>query len=217
MSIFKLIFFYGVVITIFNVIWFFIEWLIKLLVSNPENYTKINSGVKVVSISILSLLLAHESNLFTQNPDINENHQWLLKLVGAFVLYIYIVGKSEKKIPRIFANVNQMNLTSTSNYPKWLPYVGLVLYVAGLFLTSISDNGLTNWFHGHIFDIYNTFFLKLIFGVIAFFFMLNIISKAFGSFSKIGQKPNTNGANQNERNEDDFDDYEIIDDTKINE
>ena len=203
------------VITIFNVIWFFIEWLIKLLLSDSSQNNSINVWIKVLSISVLSVLLAHESNLFTDNPNINDSYQWALKAVGALVLYIYVVGKAEKKSSRLFANINQINVTTASSYPKWLPYVGLCLYCIGLFVTSISNNNLTNWFHGHIFDIYNTFFLKLIFGVIAFFFMLNIISKAFGSFNKIGQKPNTNGANQNERSDDDFDDYEIVDDNKL--
>lgn len=213
MSIFKLIFIYGVVVTIFNVIWFFIEWLIKLIVT-PQNST--TSIIKSISIAILSVLLAHESNLFVENREIKGSYEWLIKTIGALTLYIYVVGKSEKRRLNVFANLNQINISNQSIYPKWLPYVGVGLYIVGLVLPENSNNVLTNWFHNHIFDIYNTFFLKLIFGFIAFFFMLDIISRAFNALS--GNK-NTNSDNGFRENKEDneFDDYEIVDDNKLNE
>lgn len=214
MSILKLIFIYGVVVTIFNVIWFFIEWLIKLVLTNQIGTNQI---VKTISIGILSVLLAHESNLFVSNNSIEGNYEWVIKLIGALILYIYVVGKAEKRKLNVFAGLNQINANSQSSYPKWLPYLGVGLYIAGIFLTQISNNPLTNWFHNHIFDIYNTFFLKLIFGFIAFFFMLDIISRAFNAFSGSGEKQNPNQEVQREKSDDDFDDYEIVDDNKINE
>ena len=215
MSIFNLIFIYGVVITIFNVIWFFFEWIIKLVFSTlSTNSTQI---VKVISIGLLSVLLAHESNIFVINKSLElSNYEWFIKVTGALVLYIYIIGKAEKRNLKMFTNFNQANTSPQSNYPKWLPYIGVALYISGLFITDISNNALTNWFHDHIFDIYNTFFLKLIFGFLAFFFMLDIISRAFNHFSNIGKKTNRT-QDQKQRSDNDFDDYEIVDDNKLNE
>ncbi len=216
MSVFKLIFIYGVVITIFNIIWFFIEWVIKLLLSSSNN--NINPTIKTISIAILSTLLAHESNLFVINKSlINTNYEWLIKVSGALILFIYIVGKAEKRNLKMFANFNQVNITNQSDYPKWLPYVGVVLYAAGLFIPELSNNQITNWFHENINDIYHTIFLKFIFSIIAFFFMLDIISRALNYFGKIGRKETTNFNNHQQKNNDNFDDYEIVDDNKLNE
>lgn len=215
MSIFKFLFILSIVITIFNVIWFFIELLIKLLFSAPENYAKVNRVVKVVSIVILSLLLAHESLLFADKAQFSSGFQTAIKVIGGIVLFIYVVGKSEKRRINVFAGVNQINVSTSSAYPKWLPFVGLGIYTLGLFMPEISENTLTIWFHSNIFDIYNTFLLKVIFGIIAFFFMLDIISRAFAYFTNFGQRPKKK--QDNNRNDDDFDDYEIVDDNKLNE
>lgn len=215
MSIFKFIFICSIVITIFNVIWFFIELLIKLLFSAPENYAKVNRGVKVVSIVILSLLLAHESHLFASKAQFGSGFQTVIKVIGGIILFIYVVGKSEKRRINAFAGVNRVNISTSSAYPKWLSYVGMALYISGLFLPEISGNTLTNWFHSNIFDIYNTFLLKVIFGIIAFFFMIDIISRAFAYFTNFGQR--SKKQQDNNRNDDDFDDYEIVDDNHLNE
>lgn len=217
MSVFKLIFIFGIVITIFNVIWFFFEWLFKLLIADTSNQNKVNTLIKIISISLLSILLAHESNLFVIKHSITDNFEWFIKVSGAFVLYLYVVGKAEEKKLNIFSSFNQMNVSSTSPYPKWLPYLGIVLYALGLFLPELSSNVLTNWFHSNIFDIYNTFFLKLIFGIIAFFFMLNIIGKAFSSFLNFGARKSDKTHSSQIKDENDFDDYEIVDDNKLNE
>lgn len=88
----------------------------------------------------------------------------------------------------------------------------ILVFGSLFFFPQYAENPVSKWFYDSIIGIEETFFFGFIFKVVGFFFMLTLIIKMVGSFSKMGNSnPMDNSIpEQEERSDDDFDDYEEV-------
>lgn len=205
MTILKLIYFYGIIITIFNLIWFFIGWLIKLLFADGKNFKTVNTIVQISGIALLSSIIALQTleYVFQNNPS--NFIITLLNVVGASIIYAYVMEKTYKVNLRFSVNIQGGSLKFDNIIPKWTVILALAVFAVSIIYHPLAYNSVNKWFYYNIYDIYDTFLLKVIFGIIAVFFVINMISKAFAAtLSLFAPKQN------NQTPKDDFDDYEIV-------
>jgi hypothetical protein len=206
MNIIKLIYFFGIVITIFNIIWFFIGWLIKLLFADGRNFSTVNQLVQLLGISLLSSVMALQTLEFTQQNNLSAIGITLLNAVGAFIIYAYVIEKTYQSTFKVSMFAQGANIKLSNRLPKWSVLVALAIYVLSIVWAELAYNPLNKWFYSNIYDIYDTFLLKLIFGVIAVFFVINMLSKAFAAtLSLFKIQPKTKETSRQE-----FDDFEIV-------
>jgi hypothetical protein len=206
MNIIKLIYFFGIVITIFNIIWFFIGWLIKLLFADGRNFSTVNQWVQLLGISLLSSVMALQTLEFTQQNNLSAIGITLLNAVGAFIIYAYVIEKTYQSTFKVSMFAQGANIKLSNRLPKWSVLVALAIYVLSIVWAELAYNPLNKWFYSNIYDIYDTFLLKLIFGVIAVFFVINMLSKAFAAtLSLFKIQPKTKETSRQE-----FDDFEIV-------
>ncbi|MFP5470321.1 MAG: hypothetical protein ACLGGV_01890 [Bacteroidia bacterium] len=206
MTILKLIYFYGIIITIFNLIWFFIGWLIKLLFADGKNFKLVNTIVQISGIVLLSSIIALQTLEYISQNNSSNFGITLLNIVGASIIYAYVMEKTYKVNLRFSVNIQGGSLKFDNTLPKWTVILALAAFAASIIYHPLAYNSVNKWFYYNIYDIYDTFLLKVIFGIIAIFFVINMISKAVAAtLSLFAPKQN------NQTPKDDFDDYEIVD------
>jgi hypothetical protein len=207
MNIIKLIYFFGIVITIFNIIWFFIGWLIKLLFADGKNFSQVNKLVQLVGISLLSSVMALQTLEFTQQNNLSSIGITFLNTIGALIIYAYVIEKTHQSALKVSLFAQGANIRLSNQLPKWSVLVALAMYVLSILWAELAYNPINKWFYSNIYDIYDTFLLKLIFGIIAVFFVLNMLSKAFAAtLALFAPKKNNNTTT----NDNEFDEFEVV-------
>ena len=157
--------------------------------------------------------------LADERSDMTELNRVVL---AGIILLTYFIGKLQRNQTRsMFTKLAGTELpiqkmTFNLKAESFIIALSLVLFSIFWLFPQYATNPLSNWFHESIMDIYDTPIFGFIFKVIGFFFLLSIIFKMVNAFTfllsggKIKPPGVGPGSRQRERKDDDFDDYEEV-------
>lgn len=176
--------------------------------------------IKTIHLYVLASISAMQTSAFLTDgmPKV------AIVIFGILTLFFYLTGRLERN--RMSIRVNNRMFSANTKEPDLR--IEMLLIFAGLFYYSlcitnenIVNNNLNLWFFTVVNDLYDTPFLKWIFGFFGILFLVNIIFRSFIFFSNIantllGNKKNHNDGDDSDSSNDngDFADYEIIEDDK---
>ena len=227
MELINLIFRLGVLFAIYGFLWFFIELGLKLLIGGRKR----TLGEIYLIKTVKYLFLVNVTFLFCleqlDEPGFQVNY---LSLAPSFIiLMVYFLGKLQQKEQRIQLMTNfTQGLNDVPFHRNWeigLLVVSAMAFVGFVFFPQYSENGISRWFQRSILDIENTVLIGFIFKVIGFFFLIGIFLKLLNTINVLlSGKPLfvsmsrfSNGQTTTEESEDQFSDYEEVQDEQLNE
>jgi hypothetical protein len=197
MNYFHYIFYLGIVYIVFSLIWFFIAQLPKYLLrggrADQPWETYILKSIQYYFIASLTLLKATE---FVEAKSITGEKEIYFYIVGAVILYLYLLGKFErsKQWVVVRAGISMMktgNLgqqkTSNLKYEPHLIGLFVLFYLVALQFPQLVSHSLNFWFLESINDFYDTIIIKWILGIIGFIFMLGMIIKGISTTGELVQ------------------------------
>ena len=208
MNLLDFIFRLGVVFAIYGFLWGIFEIGFQILIAQRKKSILemyILKSIKyffLVDVTFLFCLKSIHSNMIILNQVI----------LSGIILLTYFIGKFKKiQNSKIFfqfhnKNFDQQKQDFNIKYEIILIILSIVIFGLFWFYPSFSLNEISIWFYNSIINIENTPIFGLIFKIIGFFFLLNLIFKMITTISfllnggKLYYKKNT-------FNEDKFDDY----------
>jgi hypothetical protein len=142
------------------------------------------------------------------------------------VLMVYFLGKLQQNEQRIqlMSNLTQGMPAAPFNR-RWeiaLIVLSALTFIGFVYYPQYSENGISTWFQRSIMDIEHTMIIGFIFKIIGFFFLMSMFFKMLNALNYIvSGKPmvniRTGFGSKKAPNDDSFDDYEEIDDNKLQE
>ena len=211
MNIFNTIFNLGVLFAVYGFIWFFIDLLMKFIISNRKQ----KIGEIYFSKAIKYIFLANVTFLF--GLDNNQINWQNLALSGLILLLYFIekLQKNEKQAVLMSQFSGLVNLGKNKAFNRKAEIIvisiSIAFYSTLILLPELAENPISTWFYNEIINIENLPLIGFIFKVIGFFFLLGIIIKITNSFIYLlsgNLYKSNNSVDQN--NNDEFDDYEEI-------
>lgn len=210
MELLGIIFRLGVVLAIFAFIWALIRFGFTLLRGGLPLPYPATLSLKAIQYAILAdvcLLFCIEK----ENTDLVH-----VVLTGA-ILLMYFVGKIQNQRLKVLFIQVQGFKTTPQQQPNMRLEIGIVAlamlaFVVLYFNQALVKNDISMWFYKTILDIEKAPIFGFIFKIVGFFFTVTIIMRMAQSFTVLlggGQNNRPNTPNQ-QRNENDFDDYEEI-------
>lgn len=211
MNIFNTIFNLGVLFAVYGFIWFFIDLLMKFIISNRKQ----KIGEIYFSKAIKYIFLANVTFLFgLENNQIN----WQNLALSGLILLLYFIEKlqkNEKQAVLMSQFSGLVNLGKNKAFNRKAEIIvisiSIAFYSTLILLPELAENPISTWFYNEIINIENLPLIGFIFKVIGFFFLLGIIIKITNSFIYLlsgNLYKSNNSVDQN--NNDEFDDYEEI-------
>lgn len=217
MEVLNYIFNIGVILAVYNFLWWLIKLGIKLLRGSGQKQLFEIYLIKALQYTFLADVLF----LFSIHQEKGQIELNSL-LISGLILLIYFVGKIQKKQQRqsFFSLRGQSNIPGMSDFmekfkPKFdLRYEAIVvvlaigLFIGFYFMPNLASNTIANWFLDNILGIMDAPVFGFIFKIIGFFFMLSVIFKIIGGFTNIitGGRHSSNIGNNNDE-DDDFDEF----------
>ena len=206
MEILGLTFQLGVFFAIYGFIWFFIDLGIKFITSGAVKSELSNYLVKGVKY----LFLVNVIFLFSVS-DTEAKIELRALVPVMLILFLYFVGKFQKNQNKniflsrmgIQSNAVQFN----SRYEMVLIMLSLFVFILFILEPSIAQNNIAKWFKVTIIDIETTAIIGFIFKIIAFFFLLDILTKTMNAFQFIIARIVSKAPL---KNKDKFDDFEEV-------
>jgi hypothetical protein len=142
------------------------------------------------------------------------------------VLMVYFLGKLQQNEQRIqlMSSLTQGMQAAPFNR-RWeiaLIVLSALTFIGFVYYPQYSENGISTWFQRSIMDIEHTVIIGFIFKIIGFFFLMSMFVKMLNALNYIvSGKPmvnvRTGFGSKKAPNDDSFDDYEEIDDNKLQE
>jgi hypothetical protein len=213
---FNFIFRLGVVFAIFGFLWGMIDILLRLLTASRKRTlveTYLIKSVKYLFLVTVTFLFC----LGDLNTHMIVSYQVVL---AGIVLLMYFIGKLQNSQNRvaIFQTLGRGIPKSPLFMFNLKAEIGVILGALSLFVVlwfypSLATNGVSKWFHGSILSIEDAVIFGFIFKVIGFFFILNMIVKMIGGITFLlngGKKPAPSNGIENDSDNDDFVDYEEV-------
>lgn len=222
MDVLEFIFRLGIIFIVFSLVWGFFLLLYRMISGLRPLHPAEDYGIKIVHLYILASISAMQTTAFLSD----DMPKVAIVIFGILTLFFYLTGRLERN--RMTIQINNRMFSANKKEPDLR--IEMLLILAGIFYyslcitnESIVENDLNVWFFTTVNDIYDTDFLRWIFGFFGILFLVNIIFRSFIFFnnlinSLLGNKNNrsnnddmnSNNGNQN----DDYTDYEIIEDDK---
>ncbi len=176
--------------------------------------------IKTIHLYVLASISAMQTNAFLSDgmPKV------AIVIFGILTLFLYLTGRLERN--KMSIRVNNRMFSANAKEPDLriemlLIFAGLFYYSLCITNESIVHNNLNLWFFTVVNDLYDTPFLKWIFGFFGILFLVNIIFRSFVFFTNLantllGNKKNNSGPDEPDSSDNgsDFADYEIIEDDK---
>ncbi len=173
MSIFKFIFYLGIISVVLNWLWGVFSWAVSVLlkaigVREGDSCFLMRLVGYILLVSISALLTIHSIENFS------TGNQILYSIIGAMVVYMNVAGSLNRK--RMIAKIKgaQTKLISEKN-EKFIVLLAMILFVVILYYPMIAENDVTALFQKAIEDIYDIPVINWIIAIGAFFFMIRMI------------------------------------------
>tara|TARA_B100001758_G_C18309038_1_gene556743 strand:- start:74 stop:712 length:639 start_codon:yes stop_codon:yes gene_type:complete len=211
MNIFNTIFNLGVLFAVYGFIWFFIDLLMKFIISNRKQKTSeiyFSKAIKYIFLANVTFLFGLENN------QIN----WQNLALSGLILLLYFIEKLQKNEKKAvlmnqFSGFTNLGKNTVFNRKAEIIVISISItfYSTLIFLPELADNPISTWFYNEIINIENLPLIGFIFKVIGFFFLLGILIKITNSFMYLlsGDSYKKNDS-VNQDNDNSFDDYEEI-------
>ena len=189
MKVLHFLFLLGVCFTIFEFLWGLFKILFNFLTGSIQSAIKTNSIriIKYILFTAVAIQFVHIVN--TDSGLINN--QGVSITLGALLIFFYLIGKYQNRAAytQIKGIANQFMKGFMPVFDSKLE-IALILgavgfFVLGSFYPLSTANGITNWFTDAILNIYNTPFFGFIFKLIAFFVLINTLSRAAKIIGKL--------------------------------
>lgn len=223
MDIMNQIFRLGVVFAIFGFIWGIFEMGLALLSAGriktrtEEYLVKAVKYVFLVDVTFLFGLDAEQNLVSTFNI-----------VISGLVLLTYFVGKLQNQQNKMAmfqmmgAGLPKRQSNFDSRTETFVIALSLAVFTLFIFFPMYAKNPISSWFYESILSIEDTPIIGFIFKVIGFFFLISMLFKMINGFTYIlSGKPfvQANSSFQafsNTKKEDDFDDFEEIENDEEN-
>lgn len=221
MEVLNFIFRIGVILAVYNFLW----WLIMLAISLLRGGKPKHLFEVYLIKTIRYVFLADVIFLFSiqQAGDILRINDLL---IAGLILLIYFVGKIQSKQQRqsLFSMRGQGNIPGMGDvlnrikpafdvrFEALAVVLALGVFTGFYFVPYLASNAISNWFLESILNIEDTPVFGFVFKVIGFFFLLSVIMKVVGGLMTILTGGKRVEPEQNEGDDDDdrFDDYTEI-------
>lgn len=221
-EIFNFIFRIGVILAVYNFLWWLIMLGIKLLRGGRLQYEFEIYFFKAIRYAFLAdviyLFTVHQSDGFYNLNDF---------FIAGLIMLLYFIGRIQKKQDKqqFFSVRGQMNIPGLNDMLKQIKPIfniyleiavvalALGLYILFYYEPTWASNTIANWFLDSILNIEDTPVFGFIFKVVGFFFLLSVLSKVFGSIMMVltGQASRSHdNYYEEEEDDDEFDDYTEI-------
>lgn len=216
MDLFSFIFHIGVVLAVYNFLWWLIMLFIKLLRGGKaSSYLEIY-GIKFIRYAFLCDVIY----LFIQS--FNSGEVGISNFfLSVLILLFYFVGRVQKKQQKInrfnfyfsggFQNhplAQKLENRFKIQYEILIIILALGIYLLFFFNPSLASNSIANWFVKNIQGIIDAPVFGFIFKLIGFFFLLSVVLKVINSImALLVGEVNKPYSNHTEDNDNSFDDY----------
>lgn len=224
MEVLTFIFRLGIIFIVFSLVWGFFLMLFRFAIglrplNKIEDYT-----IKIIHLYVLCSISAMQTlaYLTPRMPAVT------IVIFGLLTLYFYLTGRLERN--RMTIKMNNQVFSVKKDAPDMriemlFIFLGLFYYSLAITNENIVNNNLNAWFFNTVNDLYDTPLLKWIFGFIGIIFLINMIMRSFIFTHNLvnlitgGNKNTNNDKDQfgkGNNNDNEFTDYEEIDDNKLN-
>lgn len=148
------------------------------------------------------------------------------QIAGLIMLYLYMVGKQERQRMQFmmqsgrFGNFTNVDRKQNKQIQQIYLLATLGLFAASVLYPEIMDNGVNRWFMTAIVDIKDTPIIGWIIKFVGVFFLISILFRGglylnrfldgLGKPKQKDQQNPGNSINSGRNDDDDFDDYEIV-------
>ncbi|HLV42928.1 MAG TPA: hypothetical protein VKY37_11665 [Brumimicrobium sp.] len=221
MEVLNFIFRIGVILAVYNFLW----WLIMLAISvlrggRPKQLLEVYliKTVRYVFLAdVVFLFSVQQSDGIALINDL---------LIAGLVLLIYFVGKIQNKqqrqsllsmrgqanIPGLGDVLNRIKPAFDLRYEIVVLILVFSIFSGFYFAPHLATNTISNWFLESILNIEDTPVFGFVFKIIGFFFLVSVLMKVTGGIMTVltgGVKRSSKGFDKNE-DDDHFDDYTEI-------
>lgn len=216
MDLLNFIFRIGVVLAVYNFLWWLFMIGVKILRGNGEKQVFEVYFIKAIRY----LFLVDVIFLFTveQTGGLLSLNYYLF---AGMIILLYFVGKIQKKQVRnsVFnirssTGVGELNNLFNRIKPIFdlrleilVVVLAMVLYTVFYFFTQIAYNPIANWLVKNIIGIEEAPVFGFVFKVIGFFFLVSVLVKLMQGIMTLLTGGRVNKYPNNKRDNDDFDDY----------
>jgi len=230
MKLFTLIFSLGVLFAAFNFIWFFIEFFLNSVRGLRPATVFETYLVKAIKYFFLANVTF---GFCIDTSSIHPSYilDWQRLMAGGVILLTYLLGKFQKQQERLqfFGGFNMPKVNQVYSFPLEISLLVLVTleYIGFYFFPHLSENYLAKWFAGSIKSLENAFLLGFIFKIIGFFFLIGMFIKLLNAINVVlSGKPffvsmssftQSQGQQPKENSDEQFTDYEEVQDEQLNE
>lgn len=189
MKILHFLFLLGVCFTIFEFIWGLFKFAFNFLTSSfasplKTNTLRIVKYVLFVGTTIQFIQSSNSSGQMIQSPNISIS-------IATLLMGLYLIGKFQNRaaFAQIKSMAGQFTKGFSSSFDVKLEIAliigALVFFILGSLNPTFIENRVTTWFSDAIINIYDTPFFGFIFMVIAFFVLINAISRGSSIIGKL--------------------------------
>jgi hypothetical protein len=221
MEIMEYIFYLGVVYIVFSMIWGFFMLILNMVTMGQRKGIFEEYLLRTSKYYFIVALTVMVTQFPDRMPDLTAVQ---MNITGLIVLFLYLLGKVQSNRMRFKIQSGVMgNLNVRAEKPN--PKVELAFLLGSLVLYSlciaepkVALNDITLWFFNAIWDIYDTIIIGWIIKIIGFFFLLSILFRAIAVIQVCIAKLNGTDTKQNNtRQQQDYDDFEVMDDENSND
>lgn len=218
-EVFKFIFYLGIIYTIFGLLWGIVTFLYRAIRENQSEVETIllQAGGFYFLASLTAINVLNPFNVVERNTS-----SYAYMILGGVVLYLYLMSKLQKNkrmITMFNGRVKMPNEDKNMKIEGTLIGLTLALYVVTLIYPEIAMHAANEWIYTKVQELYGTFLLNFIFGVIGFFFLLQILfqgmiasAKAINALTGRKGSVHDHGMGNGPTGQNEFDDYEIVED-----
>lgn len=200
----------GVILAIFGFLWGIVQLVLMLFTGSSQQQ-------RTLLLSVKYFFLGQVLALFCYDQSTELSLQGTSVVISALLLAFYFIQKAQNRQKKnvLFSMVRNGMPVQQATTPNKAIEIGLIVWGMVCFTVFVlfpeyAENGITDWFKSSIIDLEDAPIFGFIFKIIGFFFLLNLIFKTIQSIQVLvsGKRPIEDPINQ--RDDDDFDDYEEI-------
>ena len=224
MRTFEFIFYLGIILIVFRFLWWCFSALLFFLKGGTQKNKFEDYTLKLIAYFLTVSLSARYVTEFSSNES-NASF-YLYSLLAGFILMMYFVRKFQKRqmmarLSQSFGSVLKRSNDHIDPKFEW-GVIGLSMayFISCLIFPMITENALNNWLRDTINDFYHIPIIGWIIKLLGLFFMFGIIYRGFNAITSLfrGKQPESHFESysnihyEKRTSNDEFDDYEEVDD-----
>ena len=180
MVLINLIFELGVLFAIYSFIWFFIDTGLAILMLGKKR-----SDEEIYIIRAIKYLFL--VNITFQFSITNQQHGNFLSIIpSAIVLLVYFIGKFQKKQKQQAMSLQfggLQLLRFNQKYELIIIILSVLLMIVLSIFPELGHNNIAYWFDANMQELSDTILIGIIFKIVGFFFLLNMIMKMINTLN----------------------------------